>query len=175
MQTTGITTAGGGSHLLVEWLDEHGVPYELHEHPVAFTAREAAHAEGVDPRTFAKVVAVATDDGRTALLVLDAVDHVDLMRARRVLGTERVRLLTEEELAAMAPYWEVGTLPPVPAIVGFAVYADHAIRSDDRISFHAGSHRLCARVDRHAWERAAHVFYGDLAEERSPLPAWARS
>jgi prolyl-tRNA editing enzyme YbaK/EbsC (Cys-tRNA(Pro) deacylase) len=172
---TGDRTTDRPSHLLTEWLDANGVSYEVHEHPLAYTARETARAEGVDPRTFAKVVAVATDDGRTALVVLDAVDHVDLVRARRVLGAGRVRLLTEEELAAMAPYWEVGTLPPVPAIVGFAVYADHAIRQDERISFHAGSHRMCVRVDRHAWERAAHVLYGDLAEERSPLPAWARS
>ena len=58
---------------LLDWLAAQGIEYEIHQHDQAFTARATATAEGVDPRTFAKVVAVASDDGRNALIVLDAI------------------------------------------------------------------------------------------------------
>ena len=37
-----------------------------------------AHAEGVDPRTFEKVIWVHSADGGDALVVVDAEDHLDL-------------------------------------------------------------------------------------------------
>ena len=88
---------------LLDWLAGQGIEYEIHEHDRALTARATATAEGVDPRTFAKVVAVASDDGRTAIIVLDATDHLDLRKARHVLGASDVRLLTEPQLTALAP------------------------------------------------------------------------
>ena len=60
---------------LLDWLAGHAVEYELHEHPLTFTARETAEIEGVDPHRFAKTLAVETDDGRRALAVVDAVDR----------------------------------------------------------------------------------------------------
>ena len=45
---------------LLDWLASQDIEYEIHEHERAFTARATATAEGVDPRTFAKVLAVAT-------------------------------------------------------------------------------------------------------------------
>ena len=160
---------------LLDWLAAHGVEHEVHEHPEAFTARGTAQAEGVDPRTFAKVVGVVTDDGRRVLLVLDATDHVDLRKARQVLSVRDVRLLTEAELVALAPDCEVGAMPAVGALYGLAVYADYAVRDEPDISFNAGSHRFSVRVDRTAWERSAGVHYADLAVESDTRPAWARS
>src|SRR3990172_4344965 len=160
---------------LLDWLPVADIEYELHEHPLTFTARETAPAEGVNPRRFAKVVVVATSDGRKALLVVDAVDQVDLVKARRVLDARQLRLLSEDEMRELAPECAVGTIPPVGDLFGVHVYADHAVREDPEISFHAGSHRFTVHVDRPAWERAARVVYGDLAADRYGNPAWARS
>lgn len=159
---------------LLDWLASHDVEYEVHEHPVSFTARATAHAEGFDPAAFAKVVVVTMDDQR-ALLVVDATDHVDLRKARQLLGVHDVRLLSEEELAQLAPDVEIGALPAVGQLFDIPMYADHAVREDDVISFNAGSHRFTVRVERAAWERATGVSYGDLAEERDYRPAWSRS
>jgi Ala-tRNA(Pro) deacylase len=134
-----------------------------------------AQAEGVDPRTFAKVVGVTTDDGRRVLLVLDATDHVDLRKAREALSAREARLLSEADLVAIAPECEAGALPAVGALYGLPVYADHAVREDAAISFNAGSHRFSVRVDRSAWERAAEVRYADLAEASDRRPAWVLS
>lgn len=158
---------------LLDWLAGRHVEYELHEHPETFTAEATARAEHVDPRRFAKVVAVATNDGRRALLVLDAPDHVDLAKARRILGAADVRLLTEAELAMLAPDCDTGTIPPIPELYGLPVYADFSLREPPMLSFHAGSHRFTVHVDRAMWERASGVAYADIARD-DETPAWAR-
>jgi Ala-tRNA(Pro) deacylase len=160
---------------LLEWLAREGIEYEIHEHDPAFTARGTARAEGVDPRSFAKVVGVVGEDGRQALMVLDATDHLDLRKAREAHGAGHLRLLTETELSTLAADCEVGALPPVGILFGVPTYADHAVREDEAISFNAGSHRFSVRVDRVAWDRACHVVYADLAEDFDNRPAWVRS
>jgi Ala-tRNA(Pro) deacylase len=160
---------------LVDWLASQDIEYEIHQHDEAFTARATAAAEGVDPRTFAKVVAVASPDGRKAIVVLDATDKVDLRKARRAIGVSDVRLLTEPELMALAPGCEVGAIPAVGSLFGLTTYADDAVRDDPEVSFNAGSHRFSARVDRARWERACSVIYADLAADPEGAPAWARS
>jgi Ala-tRNA(Pro) deacylase len=169
----GITETSKPLPELLAWLHEHLVEFEIHEHPETFTARASARAEGVSPRTFAKTVAVAADDGRRVLIVLDATDHVDLARARRVVGADRLRLLREDELAELAPECEVGAVPPVP-LWHVPIYADYAVRSDPEISFPAGTHRHSVRVDRETWEQYAGVIYGDLAANEDDRPVWAR-
>ncbi|HEX8939169.1 MAG TPA: YbaK/EbsC family protein [Candidatus Limnocylindrales bacterium] len=172
--TVDVPAASGPHPGLLDWLASHRVDYELHEHPETFTARETARAERIDPRTFAKTVGVVTDDGRRALLVLDATDHLDLVKARKVLGAGRVHLLTEPELLELCPGCDVGAMPPVGELFGVSVHADFAVREDPQITFHAGSHRFSVRLDRRAWEEAGRVVYGDLAAD-SEEPAWSRS
>jgi Ala-tRNA(Pro) deacylase len=171
----GTTTLSGPHMSLLDWLATNDVEFEVHEHPEAFTAQASARAEGVDPRTFAKVVGVLTEDGRKVLLVLDATDHVDLSKAAAALFTDRVRLLTESEMTDLAPGCEVGAIPAVGKLYGLSTYADHAVRDDRDISFNAGSHRHSVRVDREGWERATRVRYADLALDNDRRPAWDRS
>jgi Ala-tRNA(Pro) deacylase len=163
------------SPALLEWLASHDIEYEVHEHSPTFTARATAKAEGVDPRTFAKVVGVATHDGRRLLVVIDSTDHLDLPKASRAIGAGDVRLLTEAELAALAPDCQAGAIPAVGSLFGLTTYADYAVRDDPEISFNAGSHRFSVRVERASWERASGVVYADLASESDSRPAWARS
>jgi Ala-tRNA(Pro) deacylase len=160
---------------LLEWLESHHIEHEIHEHEQAFTATGVAAAEHIDPRTFAKVVAVAAADGRRALLVLDATDRLDLHKARQALATTDVRLLTEPEMAEVAPACEVGAIPAVGALFGLPMLADFAVRDDPDISFNAGNHRQSVRVERVAWDRASGVVYADLAADDDLSPAWARS
>ena len=148
---------------LVTWLEDHAVTYEVHEHPLAYTASATAHAEGVSERTFAKVVGVGTADGSRVLAVVAAADQVDFVRLAAFLGTNWVALLTERMLEGILPDCEAGAIPPVPEIVRVEVVADEAVRDDPQISFNAGSHRTAVRVDREAWERAAGVRYGSFA------------
>jgi Ala-tRNA(Pro) deacylase len=174
-QVSTPTTLERPAPALLEWLESHDIEHEIHAHSPTFTARATARAEGVDPRTFAKVVGVADQDGRRCLMILDAVDHLDLAKASRVIGGGEVRLLTEAELASLAPDCQAGAIPAAGPLFGLATYADYAIRDDPAISFNAGSHCYSVRVERTGWERACGVVYGDLASESDDRPAWARS
>jgi Ala-tRNA(Pro) deacylase len=160
---------------LLDWLAGMDIEYEIHEHERAFTARATASAEGVDPRTFAKVLAIATPDDHRVLVVVDAPDQLDLRKAREVLDVTDVRLLSEPELKALAPGCELGAIPAVGSLFGLTTYADYAVRDDFEISFNAGSHRVSVRVERASWERACNVIYADLAADAEAGPAWARS
>lgn len=160
---------------LLDWLHSHNVEYEIHAHDPAFTARATAKAEGVDPRTFAKVVGLSVHRDRNVLVVLDATDQVDLEKARRLFGGTEVRLLTEAELTALAPDCPAGALPAVGALLGLATFADYAVREDAAISFNAGSHTFSVRVERAAWEHASGVVYADLAADTDTGPVWSRS
>jgi Ala-tRNA(Pro) deacylase len=175
MPPTPASAHPGALPALLKWLVSRAIEHDVHEHPEAFTARQTARAERIDPRTFAKVVAVRTDDGQAVLLVLDATDRVDLRKAREALVADDVRLLTEAELAALAPDCEAGAMPAVGALFDVPMIADRAIREVAAVSFNAGTHRCAVRVDRGAWERATGVRYADLAEAADQRPAWARS
>ena len=160
---------------LLEWLARHDVEYEVHEHAQAFTALGVAKAEGVDPHTEAKVVAVSTPDGHASLMILETTDRLDLRKAAEALESGSVRLLTEAELGVLAPTCEIGAMPAVGALFSVGMIADYAIRDDRDISFNAGSHRCSVRVERAGWERATGVAYADLALDRGDHPAWDRS
>jgi Ala-tRNA(Pro) deacylase len=116
---------------------------------------------------------VETGDGRRALIVVDATDHLDLAKAATALAADRVRLLSEIEMQSFAPDCEVGTMPPIGELFDVPVLADTAVREDPEITFHAGSHHFTVHVDRPGWERAVGVGYHDLAERRTE-PAWSR-
>jgi Ala-tRNA(Pro) deacylase len=173
--TMGASASAPADPALLEWLARHGVEYEVHQHTQAFTALSVAKAEGVDPHTVAKVVAVVTPDGHRALVVLETTDRLDLGKAAHALEADAVRLLTEAELATLAPTCEIGAMPAIGPLFGVGMVADSAVRDNRDISFNAGTHRCSVRVDRVGWERATGVGYADLAADRGDRPAWERS
>lgn len=151
---------------LLRWLDANRIDHEIHEHPRSLTALATAHAEGVDPRSFGKVIWVRTAEGRDALIVVDADDHLDLRKAREVLKSKKVQLLDEDHVRRLAPDCDPGAMPAVGELFGLPTYADYAVAGTPEISFNAGSHAHAVRVDRLAWEQALGVVYADLAADR---------
>lgn len=160
---------------LTDWLDEHGIDYEIHRHDRALTAKATARAEGVDPHTFAKVVWVRSSEGREAFMVVDALDHLSLKKAATAMGCDKVKLVPEDEIGSSAPECEVGAMPAIGQLFDVPTFADHAIAQDDEISFNAGTHDTAIRVDRKAWEGAVGVTYRDLAAHAWHEPAWSTS
>lgn len=157
---------------LLDWLGTNGVEYELRMHPVEFTALRTAEDEGMDPRRFAKAVVVEGDDGRRAIVVVDALDRLDLHKVARALHVQEARLLQERELASFAASMELGAIPPVGDLFGVRVYADYIVYEAPEITFPAGSHAYTVTVDRAAWSRAAKVAFVDLVDNED-RPAWS--
>ncbi len=124
---------------LESYLRENQVEFELHHHPVAYTARETAEAEHVASAQVAKVVLVVADY-QMVMLVLPASCSVDLDAASRLLGAQDVRLAEERDLAVAFPDCEVGAMPPFGVLYGLPTWADATLSEQERIVFQAGTH-----------------------------------
>lgn len=120
-------------------LDERGVPYEMMDHPLAYTAQEVAAAEHISGDSFAKATLLMAD-GQLVMAVLPAPLKVDLEKARRVFDATEVRLATETEFQPTFPDSELGAEPPFGHLYSLPVYLDQRLTADT-ITFNAGSHR----------------------------------
>jgi Ala-tRNA(Pro) deacylase len=124
---------------LQSYLDSHKIPYQVVNHSIAYTAREAADSLHIPANTFAKVVVVKADS-RYAMAVLPSTWKVDLKRLEHVLECHHVRLATEDELGILFPDCEIGSMPPFGNLYGTPVYVDATLTGDEEIVFDAGSH-----------------------------------
>ena len=153
-----------GREMLGSYLLENGVPFEVEEHPTAYTAQKIAAAEHVPGRMFAKVV-MATTDGDLMMLVLPAPLVVDVARVSEVIG-EQVRLASESEFAAAFSDCEPGAMPPFGNLYDVPVYVDRALGQNERIVFQAGTHSVTMSVAYADFERLAGPTVADVAVAR---------
>jgi Ala-tRNA(Pro) deacylase len=124
---------------LQSYLDSHKIHYQVVNHSIAYTAREAADSLHIPANTFAKVVVIKAE-GRYLMAVLPSTWKVDLKRLEEVLECPYVRLATEDELAILFPDCEIGSMPPFGNLYGTPVYVDATLAQDEEIVFDAGSH-----------------------------------
>ena len=127
------------------YLSEHGVSYEVTQHPLAYTAQELAAAEHVPGRLVAKSVMLQAD-GKLVMIVLPATEQVDLDKVKASLGSKKVRLAKEEEFAGAFPDCEVGAEPPFGNLYGVPVYMDKSLAADPYIVFRDGSHTETLKI-----------------------------
>lgn len=128
------------SERLRSFLESHSVEYSVTVHPRAYTAREVSAVEHLPPRELAKTV-VLIGDGEYFMVVIPASKVVDLPEARLILGSNQVRLATEDELGKLFPDCELGAMPPFGSLYRMPVYLDSSLTGEDRIAFNAGTHR----------------------------------
>jgi Ala-tRNA(Pro) deacylase len=124
---------------LEAYLRENQVPYNIHHHPTAYTARDVAAQEHILGWLLAKVVIVIAD-GRMSMLVLPAPEHVHLPEVARVRGAREVRLADEREFATAFPDCEVGAMPPFGNLYNMPVFVDTTLAAEETIFFQAGTH-----------------------------------
>lgn len=131
---------------LKEFLDKHHVKYVTSLHSPAFTAPEVAASAHVSGREFAKTVVVKID-GKMALVVVPANDHVDLAHVREVSGANAVDLAGEMEFKDKFPGCEVGAMPPFGNLFDLPVFVAEKLTQLSHIEFNAGSHAEIMQVD----------------------------
>ena len=146
---------------LEAYFRENGVPFEVQEHRVAFTAQRIAASEHFPGRMFAKVV-IAEEDGALVMLVLPASSAVDTRKASEVVG-KPVRLAAEREFAPRFPDCEAGAMPPFGNLYDMPVYVDHDLGASEKIVFQAGTHTATMSVPYAEFERLARPTVADLA------------
>lgn len=140
---------------LKEFLNTNGVPHITISHPKAYTAMEVAQAAHVEGKEMAKTVVVNLD-GRLAMAVLPATQHVDLDRLRKGTGAHSVVLAQEWEFQADFPECEVGAMPPFGNLYGMEVFVEPRLAADQEIAFNAGSHTELVRMAYKDFDRLVH-------------------
>jgi Ala-tRNA(Pro) deacylase len=120
------------------YLMEHGVAYETHAHPLAYTTSEVAQAEHVPGKAMAKVV-MLVGDGRLVMTVMPGDENVDMQKAAKALDARDVRLAEEIEFAPSFPDCERGAEPPFGALYDVPTLVDEGLTSEE-ITFNAGTH-----------------------------------
>ena len=150
---------------LINLLEEEGIPYELHKHPVTFTAQELAQTEHVPGRNVAKPVLVRAESGFT-LCVVPAIASVDLEAVADALCEEQVQLANEREMAGVFTDCELGAEPPVGMLFGLNTLMDYALLDDEYVVFQAGTHTDSIRMSRADFERLTDPMYGSISSMR---------
>jgi Ala-tRNA(Pro) deacylase len=130
---------------LKEMLDEAKVPYEIYNHPLAYTSQEIAAKQHVPGNEIAKVVMLDVD-GTLVMGVIAGNHKISLDRVRASLGASRVRLASEDEFVSRFPGCEIGAMPPFGNLFGIKVVVDPELEKDKYIYFNAGNHVQMVRL-----------------------------
>ena len=121
-------------------LSRNRAEYAWSVHRPARTARQVAYEEDISPSRMAKTVVFNSESGY-GMAVVPANTSVDLLELRFLLGLNRIRLATEDELRNLFPDSEVGAMPPFGNLYGIPVWVDANLAEKDVIAFNGGTHK----------------------------------
>jgi Ala-tRNA(Pro) deacylase len=137
---------------LKKFLDSHQTKYVTIRHSPAYTAQETAQSAHIPGKELAKTVMVKVD-GKMAMMVVPAADHLNLSEIRRIIGAGKVELATEGEFKSLFPDCEIGAMPPFGNLYGMEVFASARLTEDEEIAFNAGSHTELIKLAYRDFER----------------------
>ena len=136
---------------LQEYLDDHGIDYELVSHPHSDSSMQTAALAHVPGHQLAKSVLLEDDDGYL-MVVLPSTHRVRLgilhKQLERPLG-----LATEPELGALFPDCETGAIPPVGEAYGISTLLDESLKGCSDIYFEAGDHSELVHLSGREFQR----------------------
>lgn len=124
---------------LREFLDSRQVRYVVISHSPTYTAQETAQAAHIHGREFAKTTIVKLD-GKMAMVVMPAVEKVDLKLLAAATDADHAELAGEQDFQGRFPGCEVGAMPPFGNLYDMDVYVDEGLTVNEKIAFNAGSH-----------------------------------
>jgi Ala-tRNA(Pro) deacylase len=137
---------------LKEFLDRENVKYVTIGHSPAFTAQEIAERAHIPGKELAKTVMVKID-GKLAMIVVPASEHLRLAQLKEALGADEMELAGEYEFKERFPDCETGAMPPFGNLYDMPVFVSATLREDDEIAFNAGSHSELIRMAYADFER----------------------
>lgn len=139
---------------LQEFLDSHGVKYEITPHREAYTSQEIAAASHVSGKAMAKVVMVKRGTGMV-MAVLPAACKVGVDRLEKIFGMSGVTLAREHEFAGLFPDCDTGAMPAFGNLYGVEVFVDEELAEYPKIVFQAGNHHELVTMDYDDFARLA--------------------
>ena len=126
------------------YLDEHGVDYDILSHPHTVTSGQSAAAAHIPGTRLAKSVLLEDDSGYL-MVVLQSNRQVNLGELHRQMN-RNLGLATESELGKLFSDCEIGALPALGPAYGIETVVDDAIAEQPDIYFEAGDHEQLVHV-----------------------------
>ncbi len=155
---------------IVEYLENHSIPFERRAHRRAVTAQELAATVHVPGRRVAKAVLLMGGD-RIWIAVVPATEIVDVERVATVTGIRPVRLLHESEFEGLFPDCEAGAEPPFGGLYGLPVVIDSTLADCDKMIVRAGSHEEAIEIAYDDFYRLEHEpKVGPIGREQPSSP-----
>ena len=130
--------------MVQEYLRRRGAPFEVVDHPSAFTSIAEAFAVGISADEVLKCVVLDTRGGH-ALGVVPASTRLDMDLVQEALRDPAACLAAERELEADLDV-ELGAMPPTGWLFGLPTFVDPAVFEHETILFAAGSRTLSIRM-----------------------------
>ncbi len=132
-----------------EYLDQHGVPYEVVSHPRTYSSMRTAEAAHVPGHRLAKSVILEDDDG----YVMAIVPSNRQLRLRSVSDQlhRDLRLASEPEIGTLFKDCDVGAIPPVGRAYGLETLVDDTLMREPDLYLEAGDHEELVHVSHDAF------------------------
>jgi len=137
---------------LRNYLDSQNVKFVSIKHSRAYTAQEIAASAHISGKEVAKTVMVKID-GKLAMCVLPANEHLDIDRLQEVTRAKKVDLADEHEFVELFPDCEIGAMPPFGNLYDLDVYVAEDLTRDEEIAFNAGTHTELFRMPYKAYAK----------------------
>ncbi|MCK5394607.1 MAG: YbaK/EbsC family protein [Gammaproteobacteria bacterium] len=125
-------------------LTQKAVDYTLPSHPHSGSSHETAEASHVPEDHIAKGVIVKDTSGY-AMLVVPAINYVDMKHVRKELGRE-LELVEENEFSKLFSDCEPGAVPPLGPAYQIETFLDEALTSLANVYFEAGDHEHLVHI-----------------------------
>lgn len=119
------------------YLKTNKIPYDIEFHVASDSALAEARELHMMPSDVLKAVLLKAGDG-FAMAIIPASRRLHMRRLRAVAGDDHVRLATEDEIKAAFPEYELGALPPLPALLGVTGYLDPTVLEHYLVAFADG-------------------------------------
>ena len=140
---------------LKKYLDDAGVAYTEHSHPLVYTSQEIAQSVHIKGREMVKSVVLKADEDKLVMAVLSANDAANLDVLKEEIGCGKLRLASESEFFAAFPTCEPGAMPPFGNIFDLSTYCEPELSRNREIEFNAGSHDETIRIRFEDYNRLA--------------------
>ena len=138
---------------IIELLTAQNIPFQKLEHGPVTTSEAAAGARGSRLEEGAKALIVKANE-QYYHLIISAAKRVDNNKLRKIVGTNRVRFATSEELQKLTGCLP-GAVPPFGNLFGLPVLMDDALLAEETVYFNCGSHTISLRMTRADLAKAA--------------------
>ena len=154
-----------GIDILLKYLNDNGVRYQVLTHVPAFSAHQAAVASHVPESELAKTLLVKAGEQHW-MVVTRADQRVNEKLLKEVLEAKHVGLAHEEDLETQFPDCEVGAMPPFGNLYDLPVIMDTSLEEDEEIVFNACSHTESIKLRLEDYVRLVNPMIAGIAEPR---------